>query len=166
MTFDEKPMKDLRLIVAICFMASIALALPIHHYPGLDRLIEQSTDIAIISVNERIMGNGTTYDSFMVTVLHTIKGGPHDEAPHAMALAHLPIGDTSEQPHVQFVEGTKYLVFLETNNYESTVGGSRRNLPVAGSCMRLGSDIPWEYDPSLSPHQQLHALYDVMGWKK
>jgi hypothetical protein len=153
-------------MVAIWFMASIALAFPIHHYPGLDKLIEQSTDIAIIRVNERIKGDGTTYDSFMVTVLHTIKGGPHDEAPHAMALAHLPIGDTSEQPHVQFVEGTIYLVYLETNNYEGTVGGSRRNLPVAGSCMRLGSDIPWEYDPALSPHQLLHALYDVMGWKK
>jgi hypothetical protein len=144
-------------------IATGVLAFPIHDYPGLMNLMEQTPDIVLIRINERVSGDGQTYDTYNVTVLHTFKGTIPMNTSRDIALAHIPEKESWGSTEAVFQPNERYLVFLEPNSYPNGIG-SYRNKPIIGSCWKLRPDVHWEPSVHPSAADPIDSLFESQGW--
>ena len=151
--------------LSLILIAATAAAFPVRLYPGLDSLINQSPEIAIIRINTHISGNGLTYDAFNVTVCHVFKGELTNNAVHDVALAHLPLVSSTNLIDSGFQENSQYLVFLEPNFYTNVASSTYRNLPTIGSCWKLLPNRQWQASTNQPLHNQIYSLFNTQGWK-
>ena len=163
--FGEKIMRLISITLSLVLIAATATAFPVRLYPGLDSLINQSPDIAIIRINTHTSGNGLTYDTFNVTLRHVFKGELTNDAVQDIALAHLPLVSTTNWIDSGFQPNAQYLVFLEPNTYTNVSPGTYRNLPTVGSCWKLLPERQWQANTNQPLHDQIYSLFDSQGWK-
>jgi len=146
-------------------VAAIAMAFPVRLYPGLDNLIDQAPDIAIIRINQHISGNSLTYDTFNVSLCHVFKGNLSNDTTPDLALAYLPLRSSTNSINSEFQPNAQYLVFLEPNIYTNITPGTHRNLQTIGSCWKLIHELQGQADTNQSLHNQIYSLFNSQEWK-
>ena len=143
---------------------AVAIAFPVHNYPGLAELIDRSTHIALIRINAHVAGDGQTYDTYNVTFLEVFKGDILINTTQDIALAHIQMPGSFGSTESGFQPKQKYLVFLEVNTF-TNIMGTHRNKPIIGSCWKLRDDVNLEMDSSQTTHDRLESLFDAQGWE-
>ena len=153
-------------LLVICFALGALIrttnALPVHHFPGIDAIIEDAQHIAVVTIVKHVSGYAHGYADYHVWVRRTLKGSIPEGRSTAMSLLYAPYVTTEHGILNQtFMPHHTYIMFLEDNDYLYPVA-PYRNLQMIGS--HWDADLPhpdWVPDEGKALRETIELLIEL-----